>query len=247
MHDGDPMGDAAGAPDGPGLVGQALAIVVELAGSPARDRLSRLVRAVQGLTGADAVAVAIVGPDGRFQPGAASSEAASRLLYTELTTRTGPTITCHSQARPVPPSRLAIWPSLAGEAAAYGLSTVDALPLRAAGQSVGALTFYWSVPYAPSTAVQELTQALADITAIGLATDRTVHEYRMRADQADQARSGQAVIEQAKGFLAAYHRITVDEALSVLSTHARSSGRPLPEIATEILGHHRSHRGPGSP
>lgn len=239
MRDGHPMDEAAEAP-GPGLVGQSLAIVVELAGSPAHDRLPRLVRAAQGLTGADAVAVAIVGPDGRFQPGAVSSEAASRLLYTELTTRIGPTITCRDRARPVPPSRLAIWPGLAGEAAAYGLTTADALPLRTAGRAIGALTFYWRVPYAPSTAVHELTQALADITAIGLTADQAIAEYRHRAEQAEQGRSGSVVIEQAKGFLAAHHRITVDEALAVLSTQARGGGRDIHELAAEIVGHRRS-------
>lgn len=236
MRDGHPKGEAAGNPADAVLVRQALAIVVELAGSPARDRLPRLVHAAQGLTGADAVAVAVVGPDGRFQPGGASSEAASRLLYAELSTRIGPAITCRNQGRPIPPTRLATWPGLAGEANTYGLSTVDAVPLRTADQAIGALTFYWSVPYVPSQAVQDLTQALADITAIGLTADQTADEHRRRAEQLEASLPGRVVIEQAKGFLAARHRITVDEAYSVLRAQAQSGNREIPDVAAEILG-----------
>lgn len=236
MHDGQPMGDAADDPGSAVLVRQALAIVVELAGSSANDRLPRLVRAAQGLTGADAVAVAVVGPDGRFLPGGASSEAAARLLAAELSAHLGPTITCRNQGRPVAPSRLATWPGLAGEAKTYGLSTVDSVPLRTADQVMGALTFYWSVPSVPSRSVQDLTQALADITAIGLAHDKAVHGHRQRAEQMENALPSRVVIEQAKGFLAARHRITVDEAYSVLRAQAQSGNRAIPDVAADIVG-----------
>ena len=239
MRDGRPPGGSADLPGDPGLVSQALAIVVELAGSPASERLPRLVRATQGLTGADAITVVVVGPDGRFQPGAASSEAANRLLHVELTTRLGPSITCRNHGRPVPPTRLAPtgpWPGLAAEAAAYGFSTVDALPLRTPDQSVGALTFYWSVPYAPTIAVRDLTQALADITATGLATDHTIAGYRLQTERLEYELKSRAVIEQATGFLAARHAVTIDDALAFLRTRARNTNRDVHDIAAEVLG-----------
>lgn len=229
MREGQPPGGAADLPGGPGLVGRALAIVVELAGSPANERLPRLVRTTRELTGADAVAVSVLGPDGRLQPGTASSDAAYRLLHVELSTLLGPSITCRAQGRPLPPTRLATWPRLGAEAAAYGLSTVDALPLRTAETSIGALTFYWSVPYAPTTAVHDLTQALADVTALGLATDHTLA-------QLETGLQSRTVIEQAKGYLAAYHAISIDEALTVLRTHAHNTRRDIHDVAAEIVG-----------
>lgn len=235
MRDGHPTGGAAGASGDALLIGQALAIVVELAGAPAAERMPRLVSTAQGLTGADAVAVALVGPDGRFQPGGASSEIASRLLHTELAARLGPTITCRNQARPVPSTRLTIWPGLADAARAYGISTADALPMRADGQAIGALTFYWSVPYVPTAAVADLTQALADITAIGLTADRALTDQRRHAGEQATGEPGHVVIEQARGYLAAYHRITIDEALAVLRAQAHSGGRDIHDVAAEII------------
>jgi hypothetical protein len=228
MHEGQPPGGAADLPGGPGLVGRALAIVVELAGAPPNERLSRLVRTARELTGADAVAVSVVGADGRLQPGTASSDAGLRMLHVELSMRTGPSIACRDQGRPLPPTRLATWPRLAAEAIAYGLSTVDALPLRTADRSIGALTSYWSVPYTPPTAVHDLTQALADVTALGLVTDHTVA-------QLETGLRSRTVIEQARGYLAAYHAISIDEALSVLRTHAHNTNRDIHEVAAEIV------------
>jgi len=213
--------------------------VVELAGSPAGERLPRLVRAVRDLTGADAIAVVVVGADGRLQPGAASSDAASRLMHAELNMRLGPSITCGDRGRPVPPTRLTAWPSLAAEAAPYGISTADALPMRAGARFAGALTFYWRVPYAPTAAVRDLTQALADITAVGLVTDADVRQHTARLEQDLR---GRVVVEQARGFLAAYHAISVDEALTVLHRHAAGSNRDLHDVAAEIV--HRPPRRP---
>lgn len=238
MRDGYLPGGSADLPGDAGVVGRALAIVVELAGSPADERLPRLVRAVQGLTGADAVTVIVAGPDGRFHPGAASSDAAYRLMQLELSTLLGPSIACRDYGRAVPPTRLAPggpWPGLAAEAAADGFSTVDAMPMRALGRSIGALASYWRIPYAPTVAVGDLTQALADITAIGVTTDHTVTGYRIRTEQLEHGLQDRTVIEQAKGFLAAYHDITVDDAFTVLNSHARTTGRDIRDVAAEIV------------
>ncbi len=81
----------------------------------------------------------------------------------------------------------------------------------------------------------EIAQAMAEMTAIGLIQERALRERNLLTGQLQAALNSRVVIEQAKGMLAEYLTITVDDGFTVLRNHARDHKRKLSEVATDVV------------
>jgi AmiR/NasT family two-component response regulator len=62
-----------------------------------------------------------------------------------------------------------------------------------------------------------------------------VHEQQILAEQLQGALNSRIMLEQAKGMLAERANIEVAKAFNVIRTHARHQGRPLTEVAAQII------------
>jgi AmiR/NasT family two-component response regulator len=82
----------------------------------------------------------------------------------------------------------------------------------------------------------DLAQAMAEVAAIGLTQERALRERSLLAGQLQAALNSRVVIEQAKGMLAEYLNMTMDEAFTLLRNYARDHNRKLSELAGDIAG-----------
>jgi hypothetical protein len=71
--------------------------------------------------------------------------------------------------------------------------------------------------------------------AIGLIQERALRERNMLGEQLQAALNSRVIIEQAKGMLAEYLTVTVDDAFELLRNYARSHNRKLSEIASDAV------------
>jgi GAF domain-containing protein len=113
-----------------------------------------------------------------------------------------------------------------------------AVPLRLRGTVLGALNLFRTTDK-PFTVVElRIAQAMAQVAATGLLQQRSISERELLSEQLQTALHSRVVIEQAKGVLAEYLNVTVDEAFQQLRNHARNSNRKLTDLARDVATKH---------
>ena len=80
-----------------------------------------------------------------------------------------------------------------------------------------------------------MARALADVATVGLLQERSIRARDLLAEQLQGALNSRILIEQAKGALAERTGVGVDEAFTLIRTHARRHGIPLPTVAAEVV------------
>jgi AmiR/NasT family two-component response regulator len=65
--------------------------------------------------------------------------------------------------------------------------------------------------------------------------ERLIREQEVVSDQLQRALDARVIIEQAKGVLAQYHRIPVDDAFVRLRTYARINDARLVDVASKVV------------
>lgn len=170
---------------------------------------------------------------------ASSSERAEALELLQSQNGEGPCFECYLRAAPVHSEDLQAdrgrWPTFAPAAVGRGFISVQALPMRVRGQTVGAMNLFRGKVGRLAEPDLPLGQAMADIAAIALLQERTVRESRDVTSQLQGALNSRVVIEQAKGMLAERAGISVDSAFARLRGHARDQNRRLGDVAGELI------------
>ncbi|MEV0444185.1 GAF and ANTAR domain-containing protein [Streptomyces spectabilis] len=170
-----------------------------------------------------------------------SDEHSNRLEQLAVEWDEGPGLDCLRSGRVVDGALLANgrpharWPRFAPHALLSGFASVAATPLRLRGRTIGALSLFRQQPETPPVAQLRLAQALARLATIGILQQRAAHRQRVIVGQLETALRSRVVIEQAKGALSHRHRISVDEAFTLLRQYARSQRRLLTAVAEEVL------------
>jgi ANTAR domain/GAF domain len=158
---------------------------------------------------------------------------------TQLAQAEGPGLDCHRTGRPVSCTDLAAvgvrWPRFAAAARAAGYRSVHSVPLLLRGDALGAMDLFGVAAGGLSADTAELAQALAAISAVGLAHRRTITEREVVIGQLQAALDSRVLIEQAKGVLAERSHTSVDAAFAALRGHARRTGRKLAEVAASVV------------
>jgi transcriptional regulator with GAF, ATPase, and Fis domain len=190
------------------------------------------------------VAVTAVGlllDDGRGQLRlmAASDEKTRLLELFQLQHNEGPCLDAFTSGTPVVEADLAMaehrWPTFAPRAAAAGLRSVHALPLRLRMTIIGALNLFGDRAGALNAADVRVVQALADVATIGLLQEQAIRHGEVLTEQLQHALNSRVVIEQAKGAIARVRGVSVDEAFDLLRSYARNSNRKLVEISRLVV------------
>jgi transcriptional regulator with GAF, ATPase, and Fis domain len=176
---------------------------------------------------------------GRLRVMASSSERSDALDLLQSQNEEGPCFECYRRGQPTCSENLehdqGRWPTFAPAAVARGFVSVQALPMRVRGNTVGALNLFRSQPGVIAGGDLPLGQGLADIAAVALLQERAVRESRGLVAQLQGALSSRVVIEQAKGVLAERAQISVDAAFARLRGYARGQNRRLGEVAGELV------------
>ncbi|MGH2916256.1 MAG: GAF and ANTAR domain-containing protein [Solirubrobacteraceae bacterium] len=170
---------------------------------------------------------------------ASSSERSEALELLQSQNEEGPCFESYRRGRPVYSEDLQAdqgrWPTFAPAAVQRGFGSVQALPMRVRGHTVGALNLFRSDPGRLDDADLPVGQGMADIAAIALLQERAVRESRDVTSQVQGALNSRVVIEQAKGMLAERAAISVDQAFGRLRAHARARNRRLSDVASELV------------
>ncbi len=170
---------------------------------------------------------------------ASSSERAEVLEVLQAQHDEGPCFECYQRGAPVCSDDLEAdqgrWPVFSPVAVEKGFRSVQALPMRVHGETIGALNLFRSVVGRLPEQDISVGQGMADIASIALLAERTVRESRSVVEQLQGALGSRVMIEQAKGLLAERKRIGVDAAFAILRDYARAHNRRLGDVSRELL------------
>jgi GAF domain-containing protein len=170
---------------------------------------------------------------------ASSSERADALDLLQSQNEEGPCFECYHRGAPVFSEDLAAdrerWPAFTPAALEHGFRSVQAIPMRVRGETVGALNLFRATAGRLVQGDMPLGQGMADIAAIALLQERTVREAHGVVEQLQGALTSRVMIEQAKGVLAERAQIGVDAAFRRLRAYAREHNRRLSDVARELI------------
>lgn len=130
------------------------------------------------------------------------------------------------------------WPDHHETARAVGYRGVLGVPMPlgdAPDAPIGALNLYDSDPRGWTTEELEAATLLGNMAAGYVVMARSLEDSRVLAEQLQHALETRALVEQAKGMLAAHHGIDVDAAFERLRSHARSNRRRVMDVARDLV------------
>jgi hypothetical protein len=205
------------------------------------DFMSVLVERCAELLDSAEVGLALAAGRGELRVMASSTERMRALELIEVQNDEGPCRDCLRSGQQVLNQRLAgaedRWPRFTLEALDAGFQMVHALPLRLRSDVIGAMNIFSPELRELSPEDVNLTQALADAATIGILQERAVKHGADLAGQLQGALNSRIVIEQAKGIVAERRHLDMDEAFTLLRSHARSNRTQLSEVARAIIDH----------
>lgn len=180
----------------------------------------------------------LAGPRGQLHLLAATSEESRELELFQLQSEEGPCLDCYATGHPVTVADLSAeyqrWPRFVGAATEAGFASVHAIPMRAAGTTLGALGLFGSKPGHLEDADLLVARTLAHVACVALLqehspTPATV-QPRLRS-----ALAGRIVVEQAKGYLHESLGVPIPEAFTLLRSYARTHGDHLTEVCRRLI------------
>lgn len=160
----------------------------------------------------------------------------------QLTLGEGPCIDAATSGRPVLLPDLADaddvaverWPAFMEAVARVGVRAVFAFPLRVGAISVGVIDLYRDSPGALSPSDLPAALLAADAAALALLY-LDVDGADAFADDAASRASFQLQVHQATGMVLAQAGVTIEQAFLLLRARAFADGRPLAELATDVV------------
>ncbi|MEX2279325.1 MAG: GAF and ANTAR domain-containing protein [Acidimicrobiia bacterium] len=203
------------------------------------DMLTGLAVGCVDLDLASACGILLADENAKLRVMAASSERAHLLELFQLQNDEGPCLEAFSTGEPVVHADLSSaydrWPRFAPEAVRAGFESVHAFPLRIRSTVIGAMNLFSVEHRDIAEPAAHLAQSLADVASIAILHDQMVRQSDLRAGQLQHALDSRVAIEQAKGMLAERSHVDMDQAFSMLRTHARSSQLHLTEVALQLV------------
>jgi len=190
------------------------------------------------VTGAAAVGLMLASPDGELRVLASSSEAMRLLEIFEAESDQGPCVDCYRSGAPVVGLDLSAadgpWSDFAPRAVAAGFLSVQAVPMRLRGRTIGAMNMYRR-QRGPMLDVDVVAaQALADVSTIAILQHRAALDAQALTEQLQHALNARVVIEQAKGVLAERTGLDMEQSFARLRRHARNHGLRLTDVAQAV-------------
>jgi GAF domain-containing protein len=203
------------------------------------DLLTLLADRCVAVLDVDAAGIMLAEPGGELRVLASSSEAMRILELFEVQAQEGPCLDCYRTGEPVVNEVLTAatgrWPRFSSEALAAGFHSVQALPLRLRGTTIGALNLFHRDAAQLQPADVDVAQGFADIATIAILQHRAGREAEVLNAQLQSALNSRVVIEQAKGVIAERGGLSMDEAFHALRSHARSRNLGLVQAARGVI------------
>jgi len=206
-------------------------------GSLGTKRLCQVCAEVVGVSGAGIMLMAGDVPHGS----ACTTDDVSALIEElQYSLSEGPCIDAYHHARPVSEPDLACprtprWIGFTGPAVEAGVRAVFGFPLQIGAVRLGALNLYRDEPGPLSGEQHADALLMADIAAEAILSLQADSLPGQLAAQLEAGGDFQDVVHQASGMVSVQLQITVGQALIRLKAHAFGNGRPLPEVARDVV------------
>lgn len=128
------------------------------------------------------------------------------------------------------------WDGYPAQALGYGVRSSLSLPLRAGGQTLGAMNLYAEVARAFQDP-GDVSRAHALAAQGGAVLTVALHQAQQSqlTDQLRQALAGRSVIDQAIGIVMGQQRCNASEAFAVLRTASQTRNRKLRDVAVDLV------------
>lgn len=185
-----------------------------------------------------AVSVTVVDDEGAHATAAASSQDARAVDDAQYEFDEGPCVEALRTGREHrfdDLTELDRWPLFRERALALGFGSVLAVPLRAGTETIGCLNVFAAEPGGLTADDRLIARRIAAPAAATLANARAYRRVSRLAEQLQGALERRALIERAKGVLIADGVSDQREAMARLERSSREQGRPLSEVAADVL------------
>ena len=190
------------------------------------------------ILGAEAAGVMLADARGGLRLIASSDERMRLLELFELQGAQGPCLDAFSTGQALQASaedsRIR-WPVFAQRASGSGFQMMCAVPLRVRTDVIGAMNLFRATDEPFTDDEMDIAQAMAEMAAIGLIQEKALREHSLLTEQLQAALNSRVMIEQAKGMLAEYLNVTMDDAFELLRTYARNHNRKLSDVARDLV------------
>ncbi|MEO6144200.1 MAG: GAF and ANTAR domain-containing protein [Dermatophilaceae bacterium] len=127
------------------------------------------------------------------------------------------------------------WPAFAATASRVGVAGVAGIPMRLAGQTIGALNIDSPEPRVWSDEDIAVAVVLADVATSYVVNASKLRQQQQLSEQLQQALESRVVIEQAKGITAQQHAVTIEQAYQRMRRHARTNNASMRVVAEAIV------------
>ncbi len=189
------------------------------------------------VAGAGVTVVADGGPPATL---CASNPLAGRIEELQYVMGEGPGVDAHAAGTPVgepdlDAPRRARWPLFTRSAVAAGAGALFAFPLRAGAVRLGALTLHQTRAGGLSDAQHADALTLADVVMQVVVARQAGADPGALAEGLEPLATGRAEIHQAAGMISVQLSVSVADALVRLRARAFRDGRPLAELAADVV------------
>jgi hypothetical protein len=192
-------------------------------------------------TAADEVGILLIGDEDVLQCLAASTERTRLLELFQIQNAQGPCRDCVVTGAPITVADLQTqqdrWPLFTPRALSVGFRSVDTVPLRLRGQTLGAMNLFSVQRDGIGPGGRLVAQAMADVATIGILQQRSLREAQTLSGQLQQALNSRVAIEQAKGLVANQAQVDMDAAFNLLRRYARHRNHALGAVVEQIINH----------
>ncbi|MCU1454145.1 MAG: hypothetical protein JWN46_2291 [Acidimicrobiales bacterium] len=152
----------------------------------------------------------------------------------------GPCVDAHDHDRPVLEPNLAApaavrWPAFSDAALALGVRAIFGFPLHVGAARFGALDLYNDTPGRLTDDQFADTLVMADVAAHAVLLMQAEAPPGQLAAELEAGGSFQFVVHQASGMVSAQLSVSVGEAMTRLRAYAFGDGRPLAEVARDVV------------
>jgi GAF domain-containing protein len=211
-----------------------------LAGGASELDPKRLCQACAEITGLRGAGIMLASHDVIQGPIGTTDELSALVEQLQYTLGEGPGVDAHRGGLPVLEPDLAEpavsrWLAFAGPAVEAGVRAVFGFPLRVGAIRLGALDLYGDQP-GPLTDEQHADAlAMAGIVAQAILAMQASAPPGTLAAELEAASEFQYVVHQAAGMVSAQLDVTVGEALIRIRGYAFGRGRPMADVAADVV------------
>jgi GAF domain-containing protein len=202
------------------------------------EGLDRVVVAATTLFDADTAGLMLLAKDGTLVAASAFDQQGELAELAQEQLGQGPCMEAFTRGLPVAIPDLgadARFDGIAFALRSAGIRGALSVPVEVLGGPIGTLDLFTAIPRAWDDSEVAAAHAYAGVVASLLGSAVAAHASSRLANQLQAALDSRVLIEQAKGVLMASEKVDAQTAFNRLRHMARSTSRPLPEVAREVI------------